>query len=260
MSLPGAPGNRSGNPSGRRQARSAMVLIALLFCGCIDLLPVSPPPGRPALLNLFLRLSDASAGAATVSVGVTAVLDPGVDQIGRPRGVQDDRLIIAGVVIEPADEGTGGLLVYASPVPIPREQLVSGVFEVKPPHVDGVEAAAFDVKWALASRVDAGPASVPEGSELSLGIVVRGLPGIPEPVARRWSVSVFGSEGWYSRGSDGLPPARIDLPAELLTPPGGSVIAIVNFSQSAEVISHGGAFVTRLELSQELRWELTIDE
>jgi hypothetical protein len=245
----------------RWSVRRIWLLVAVFLSGCIDLVPVAPPLGKPAVLNIFLRLTDPVPGeSAAVPVLVSAILEPGVDDIGRSRSVADDRLIISGESLDPVERGGVGRLVYSATIPIERDLLLTGSFVARPPAVEGLIGADLEIHWPVALRLEPGPLTVRAGSELILRVGLTGEPGLPVPNARRWSVSAFGPEGWLSRGGDGLPPSEIAVQSDLLGGPEAELLAIVNLSQTTEVAVDGGDYLTRLELSQELRWDVTISE
>jgi hypothetical protein len=243
----------------RAVRRTAMAAIFCSLPSCIDLFPVSPPPDRPAILNVSLRLADIqqSDPGAGALVTLSASLDAGVDEVGRDRTILDDTLRVFGSAVPPI-ERQGGRALYAETLPLEAAELFAGDFPVQTPLLDGLGRFEVQVRWPLLSRAAPVPDTIQPGEELRLPLRFTAFPGEPVPSSRRWSIAVFRPDGWFSQGAETVPPAIITVPASLLGAPGSELLAAVNYSQFAQVPGAGGEYLLRLELSQELRWSITV--
>ncbi len=237
-----------------------MTYFLAALAGCIDLVPVSPPPDRPAALNISLRVDEdlSDGGPRVVPVGVTAILDRGVDRDGLPRETPDLTLTVAGQELDPVEVDPAGRIGWSATIGVIRESLLDGAFEVRTPMVAPGMVAEFPVRWPLLVRVGPNDFDAPAGTSVRLEAAFVNLPGQPVADATRWSLAAFGPAGWFSRGGDGPPPVDAGFPVDDLGSPGSVLLAIVTQARTFEVPAAGGEYLVRMELSQEARWNVTV--
>jgi hypothetical protein len=242
--------------------RGSLILALALapLAGCIDLVPVGPPPERPAVLNLFLRVDEdlTDDGPPVVPVAVTAMLDLGVDRDGLPREFGDFALTVAGHELGPTGVDQVGRIGWGATIGVARESLLDGTLEVRTPIMKPGTAPEFTIRWPLLVRTGPEAFEVPAGTSARLGVEFVNLSGAPLPDATRWSLAVFGAAGWFSRGGDGPPPAEVVFPVDDVGGPGSGLLAILSQSRSFEISTAHGEYLVRTELSQETRWSVSV--
>ena len=240
-------------------ASRCFTLMAMFgLASCIELAPVSPPAERPAVLHLSLRLSDAAAGGqAAALITVAATLDPGVDDIGRSRGILDDTLIVFGEPVPAVDLGLERG-VYSETLLLELQQVFGHSFSIRAPVVENLPPFEFQVRWPLLEKGEPVPRQVEPGEELVLPLSREGFPGQPAPESQRWSLALFRESGWFSQGADGVPADQLVVPANLLGDPGTAMLAIVRMSNAVRVDGPDPNYSVRIELAQELRWNVDV--
>lgn len=236
----------------------ALAVISAGAPGCIDLVPVEPPVERPATLDLVFRLSGSPQEGGTPLVEVSAVLDPGVDRTGADREVLDSDLVLEEHVLQPVEIRSDRALLYSGVVPIEAEHFQAGIRLVAP-ELGAVGGPSFEFTWP--HLVPAGPTviDVVPGRDLVLDVDRRAFPGMPEPISTRWSVSLFGEDGWSSRGGNGVPPEAIRVPGATVLAVGREIVAVVNLNQSLVLVEEAGRYVARIEQVQQLQWMVEIE-
>lgn len=246
-----------------RRLRSLAIpgLVAVLALpGCIDLIPVYPPDESTAALDIFLRArSPANPNTPAPPIVLTAVLDPGIADGGSRRTVTDPTLVVAGIELEPTEQGPNRL-VFSASIMIDRETLETGTFMIVPPVIGGLEVPDVQVHWPQTARTGPATDTVPAGSVVRLGLATTNRPDAPTPTAQRWSATVFGGTRWASRGGEGAPPAEIEVVTNEFAGPGGQVLAVANISRTVEVPAAAGRQRTRVDLTQEVEWVIVIEE
>jgi hypothetical protein len=217
-----------------------------LLGGCIDFVePELPERGAPAVLQLAVRLREASA------VEVEARLVPGLDEAGARRRVDDDRIQVLGRNLSPDSITSAGTRVYRTAWTA-DVGAATGPIEARGPRIEGLAAAAA-FRWYALTR--SGPAELPLGSGDDLALPVAVAPGTadPEPDIRQWFLTLGSREGVFRLSADGPPPATILVPARWV-PPGDSVAVSLTYQQTAKVERPGAGWIALFQLDARVAW------
>lgn len=245
-----------------RGGRASSIALIATTAGCLDLVPVEPPAFRPAALQVSIQLGEgvAERGSEPVTVRVTANLDTGVDPIGRTRGVTNDTLWVVGFPLVPNEVRPRGQRTYAAEFVVLPDQLFTAPIPIRPPALVELTPTPVTIRWPILWRDGPGLIVAGAGADLALSVGVTTPTEPPQPARRQWSFAFFHAGGWSSMGAEEPVPAVVTVPAQLVGPPGGIRLGILNSSQTAELDVGAGAYLLRIELTQATRWTVSVVE
>jgi hypothetical protein len=235
-----------------------LILFGLAFAiGCDHGLgpAVQDRSPRPARLHLNIAFSDKSE-----HVEVLAWLETGVDELGQPRALPKDSLLVMGMPIAIVPRNSSNLW-YEGRIPIAVEQFAQTRLTIKAPTVPGVVPAYPMDAWRIVGRAGPQRITTRRGDDVVLPVVHPGEPSSPIPEEQTWIFSAHsdGVQLVQFRGKGELP-RELRLPGSFLARTSGSSLTafLTTFdSRSDRSLSEGDYLITPV-VDTRLSWVINL--
>jgi hypothetical protein len=231
--------------------RAALLAVLAATGGCIDYLDPNLPQPGPPVADVAVHL----LGNGFVSLEVAFA--PGLSLAGDWRGVPDDTLRVDGVGLAPDSVFSDQTRKYVATLPVAAP---AGPVTLRLPAVAGVAGAPPSLSWTGVRRLDGDTVALAAGAALHLHVSGPAGPQQPPVGDATWFLTLGTGEHFSQIGADGLPPADLRVPAELVPDSARVLFAALLVQFDGTLAAAGSAYVVTSRFDQHVYWTIVREE